>query len=136
MIFECRFGVLIIPKWLIKVPGHIPILFGWFWELPKFSIFWTRSGPYLPVFLMNLLQKIQEKIREHPWKIWILDISTFGNSKISPFFGPINPPYFLYIIWRILLKNFVWLMGFSFFFCWNNSKSSIILTKWKIISKS
>ena len=22
------FGVLIIPKWLIKVPGHIPIFFG------------------------------------------------------------------------------------------------------------
>ena len=30
-------GIYIIPKWLIKVPRHIPILFGWFLELPKFS---------------------------------------------------------------------------------------------------
>ena len=29
------YGVLIIPKWLIEVPGHIPILFGIFLELPK-----------------------------------------------------------------------------------------------------
>ena len=31
LIFPCFFGglgVYIIPKWLIKVPGHIPILFG------------------------------------------------------------------------------------------------------------
>ena len=31
------FEVYIIPKWLIKVPGHIPILFWWFWELRKFG---------------------------------------------------------------------------------------------------
>ena len=30
------FWIYIIPKWLIKVPGHIPILFGWFRELRKF----------------------------------------------------------------------------------------------------
>ena len=29
-------GFSIIPKWLIKIPGHIPILFGWFRELRKF----------------------------------------------------------------------------------------------------
>ena len=26
-----------------------------------FAIFWTRGGPLHPVFLMNVLQKIQEK---------------------------------------------------------------------------
>ena len=39
LIFYCifwGFGVLIIPKWLIEVPGHIPILFGWFRELRTF----------------------------------------------------------------------------------------------------
>ena len=29
------YGVLIIPKWLIKVPGHIAILFTRFFELPN-----------------------------------------------------------------------------------------------------
>ena len=44
------FGVLIIPKWLIKFPGHIPIPFGWFLELPTclpnlapYTIFITRK---------------------------------------------------------------------------------------------
>ena len=30
------FGFYIIPNWLIKVPGHFGILFGWFRELRKF----------------------------------------------------------------------------------------------------
>ena len=36
IVFWGIYGVLIIPKWLIKVPGPIPILFGWFWELRFF----------------------------------------------------------------------------------------------------
>ena len=32
----CICGVYIIPKWLIKVPGHFGILFGWFRELRQF----------------------------------------------------------------------------------------------------
>ena len=56
------YGVLFIPKWLKIDSWPIPILFGWFWELSNFSIFWTRSGPWNPVFLMNLFQKIQENM--------------------------------------------------------------------------
>ena len=29
------FAVLILPRWLIEVPGHVPILFGSFLELSK-----------------------------------------------------------------------------------------------------
>ena len=39
LIRYCIFGdfwFYIIPKWLIKVPGPFPILFGWFRELRKF----------------------------------------------------------------------------------------------------
>ena len=37
IIFHGIFGALIIPKWLIKVPRHIPIFFGSFLELRKCS---------------------------------------------------------------------------------------------------
>ena len=37
VVFFGVFGVYIIPNWLIKVPGHFPILFGWFQELRFFS---------------------------------------------------------------------------------------------------
>ena len=45
---------LIIPKWLIKVPGHIPIVFGTFLELPK-------NRPNIdpgPLFITKVLQTI------------------------------------------------------------------------------
>ena len=35
IVFVGFFGAYIIPKWLIKVPGHIAILSGWFRELRK-----------------------------------------------------------------------------------------------------
>ena len=69
----------------------IPILFVWIWELPNFSIFWTRSGPWLPVFLMKILQKIQEKIGNHFRKSLSFHISTFWNFICLTFFGPITP---------------------------------------------
>ena len=37
IVFSGGFGVYIIPKWLIKVPGPFPILFKWFRELRKFG---------------------------------------------------------------------------------------------------
>ena len=82
----------------------------------NFENFGTRTGPWNPLFVMNLLQKIQGKILEHPWKIWILDISTFWNSKISTFFGPLNPPYFLYHISGIAPKKSHHRSGFLVFF--------------------
>ena len=34
----------------------------------------SKSGPVALPITVNLLQEIQEKILEHPWKIWILEI--------------------------------------------------------------
>ena len=45
IIFYGIFGVLIIPKWLIEVPGHIPIFFGSFLELRQIS---PNLAPYTP----------------------------------------------------------------------------------------
>ena len=45
--FDGTFGALIIPKWLIKVPGHIPIFFRTFLELPKCSPNLASYTPYL-----------------------------------------------------------------------------------------
>ena len=42
------YKVLIIPKWLFKVPGHIPIFVGTFLELPIFV------GIFLGTFLEHL----------------------------------------------------------------------------------
>ena len=41
------FGILTIPKGLIKVPGHIPIPFGSFLELPECSLNLAPYTPYL-----------------------------------------------------------------------------------------
>ena len=50
-------GVLIIPKWLIKVPGHIPLLLTTFWNFRNVHQTWTF--PFL--FYVEMLQTIQEK---------------------------------------------------------------------------
>ena len=81
MVFFALFGVLIIPKWLIKVPGPIAIVNGPFWELPKISKFWTRSGPSPPVFITKTFQKIQEKI----WAIFVFFLFFYGI--FGPFWG-------------------------------------------------
>ena len=47
-------GVLILPKWLIKVPGHISILFGTCLELPKKT---AKKGPSDPLFITEILSK-------------------------------------------------------------------------------
>ena len=54
------FMVLILPKWLIKVPGHIAILFGSFLELSKK---WPTSIKYEPFhlfFYVEICQQIQD----------------------------------------------------------------------------
>ena len=40
-------GVLIIPKWLILIPGHIAILFGTFLKRPKMGPNIDPRPPYL-----------------------------------------------------------------------------------------
>ena len=51
-------GVLIIPKWLIKVPGPIAIFFRWFGELRTFCQIWTRRPP-------NYYQHASTNIRKY-----------------------------------------------------------------------
>ena len=83
------YGVLIIPKWLKFDSWSIPILYGWFWELLKFSIFWTRSDPRTPYFSwIYLLQKIQEKSGNILGKILSMEIWELKFSKFSKFWKP------------------------------------------------
>ena len=84
------YGVAIIQKWLIIDSWSIPLLFRWILELRKFRHFWTCSGPLNPVFLMNLVQKIQETYGN------ILEKYGFGiseNLRIA-FFRKSCVPYF------------------------------------------
>ena len=59
------FGFLIIPKLLIKVPGHIAVLFKWFMELLFFRFLWTLT----PSFSLPLYFKKYKKIKNHLRKI-------------------------------------------------------------------
>ena len=70
-------GALIIPKWLILIPGHIAILVGWFLELPK-----IRSNLALgPHTYHQNISKIQERYGSnsletyfHIWESEILNL--------------------------------------------------------------
>ena len=106
-VFPCFFnvligvyGVLIIPKWLKFDSWSIPILFGWFWELLNFSIFWTGSGPWNPVFLMNLLGKVRENLgtsweKYYLWKSENWHFENFRN------YGNLMCPLFEFLKLRI-----------------------------------
>ena len=80
-IFSMFLWVVIIPEWLIKVPGHIAMMFWWFLELPKIDQKSINYGPSDPVFITKILQTNQEKYGT----IWekyfshlnILEIQTF-----------------------------------------------------------
>ena len=82
----------------------------------------TFYGSWPLLFMTILLQKIQEKIWNHLRKSLSFHNSTFWNSKILTFFGPINLPQKIASSKRIFGV-----------FPLNNFRSSIILTKWKII---
>ena len=80
---DANSGASIIPKWRIKVPGPIAILFRRLLQLRQFSLFMDPQISYYepidPVFNTELFQQIQEISWEHIRKI-ILQISLFGNS--------------------------------------------------------
>ena len=71
------FADLIIPKWLINDPGHIPILFGSLLELPKCS---PNLAPYTPykLFITKILQTIQEHIKAF-LNVFFFISQHFGN---------------------------------------------------------
>ena len=95
MVFLALFGVLIIPKWLIKVPGPIAIVIGWFWELPKF---WPNVDPH-PSYLSPKYFKKYKKIWKHFRKILSFHIWTFWKSRFLTFMDPPNP-WFYFLISR------------------------------------
>ena len=78
-----------IPKWLIKVPGHIAILFRWFLELPHSWFFWSRSGPLHLFFITKILQKIHDEIIIHKYYfsyINFLELRFFKFETTRPHF--------------------------------------------------
>ena len=77
LVFLCFFRVLIIPKWLIKAPGHIPILFGSFLELSKMS---PNLVPYNPYLSPKCYKKYKKygNILKHI----LFHISTFWNPTL------------------------------------------------------
>ena len=102
--------VYIIPNWLIKVPGHIPILFGWFRELRKFcqNLVPETSG---------LLPKCFKKYKKNYGIILeTYYFCQYGTSKISKKSKSVCPRYqifrfllglfsfFLVIFWVYILK--------------------------------
>ena len=64
MVFWGVLGVYIIPKWLIKVPGHFGILFRWFRELRKFC----QNLVPEPSGLLPTCLKKYKKMMESSWK--------------------------------------------------------------------
>ena len=100
------YGVLIIPKWLIIDLDRFQYILDGFWNFENFDICWTRSGPLNPVFVMNFLQRIQEKsgkiletyffISEN---LRICEFSKFRKPQVSFFeFSKFRIPEFLIMI--------------------------------------
>ena len=55
------YGFLIVPEWLIKASGHIPILVESFLELPTFYKIWT----FPPLFYCQNITKHTRNLWEH-----------------------------------------------------------------------
>ena len=73
------FGVLIIPKWLITVPGHIPILFGSFLELQQNS---PNLDPYTPYLSPETLQKILHELHNIFTKYYFAYLNTLEPKNV------------------------------------------------------
>ena len=100
-------GILIIPKWLIKVPGHVAIPLGWFLELPNFSLF---TGPDSPYLSWKYFRKYKNKcgiISE----TYYLFISQLSGIPIVWHFWTYQTHIFLYYISGILLNKSWRLIG-------------------------
>ena len=81
------FGVYIIPKWLIKVPGHFGILFGWFRELRKFC----QNLVPEPSGLSPKCFKKYKKNMGSSWKNIIF--VNMGHQKFRKFSESVCPRY-------------------------------------------
>ena len=77
IICYCNFGVSIIPKWLINDSWWIPILFGWFLELPAIS---PHLVPYTSFLCRSASRDIRKSL-EASFKNIVFHISPFGKSN-------------------------------------------------------
>ena len=121
--FSCFFnvflhvwGVLIIPKWLIKVPGNIPILVEWFLELPTFS---PNLASYISFWSPRCFKNYTTNYGIIIKNIF-LHISTFRNSKISTPLPDIETVelIFSFLCWNMVgPKQFVFPSVFKEFSC-------------------
>ena len=92
------FGVYIIPKWLIKVPGHIAILFGWFLEVPTFC---QNLDPWTYQLLPKPFKRIKKNVK------WPLEhiILHIWESELLEMFG------------SVVYRTSICLWAFNFVFC-------------------
>ena len=100
------FGVLTIPKLQIKVPGHIPILFGWFLALPNCS---PNLAPYTPYLSPKCFNEYKKNM-ESSLKIWFFISQHFRNPKNPDFvtlpdIKHVELYFILYGVFLIILGN-------------------------------
>ena len=118
MVFFWVFGVYIIPKWLIKVPGHIPILFGWFRELRKFCWNLVPETSGLSQKCFKTYKKSYGIILEN------IIFVNLGHQKFRKFSESVCPRY------QIFFDFFAFPIFFMFFL--NIYILKIILWRWGI----
>ena len=97
-----RFGGLFFPKWLIKVPFHNAILFGWILELQKLC---QNLDPWPSQLLPKTLQINQEKMWNDPWNILVFHIWESEISKCAEVLCTWLQDLFFWFYWMIILWN-------------------------------
>ena len=77
-VFSLIFNGVLMPKWGFNYSKMAKCRFlidsNTFLTILGFSKILSKCGPVTLPIIINLLQKIQEKIWEQPWEIWIWDI--------------------------------------------------------------
>ena len=95
-VFSLICNVILMPNWGFNYSKMAKYRFlidsNTFLTILGTSKIFTFYGSWPLLFMTILLQKIQEKIGNHLRKSLSFHNSTFWNSKILTFFGPINLP--------------------------------------------
>ena len=102
MYFGRKYGFKIIPKWLIKVPGLIAILFGLLLELSQIDKTSTNYGPSHPVCITKICFKKTRNLWEHLRQILPFHISTFWKSENFQNMDHRTPQIHNCVVFRIL----------------------------------
>ena len=101
----CMCGVLIIPKWLIKVSGHMQHFLVDFWNFPKSTKHLQNMDPQTRYLLLNYSKKCNAK-SPGIFKD-LFHISTFWKSTNSKNWKVRN----LKMLTSILCKLFTWIQN-------------------------